>query len=219
MQLDEVPMPIAVAARPRDDRGYPVLAITPWQDGQPKFGFTSTDRVMICAVERRCAICGLRLVAGEAWRVVAADEAVAMITAEKQGVPFVNAAPTVEPPGHRACMVYSAIICPYLARPNARRGHDVSISDFAATKGDQRGEVDGIGGAVAGFAAYEFQRSTFVEFRFRELISFTPHRLGEDQFGLLVELLAGDHADGSQPCPPWLLDDEDLVVERARRYV
>jgi hypothetical protein len=219
MQLDEVPMPIAVAARPRDDRGYPVLAITPWQDGQPKFGFTSTERVMICAVERRCAICGRRLVPGQAWRVVASGEAIAMMAADEQGIPFVNAAPTVEPPGHRACMAYSAIVCPFLARPNARRGHDVSISDFAATRGDQRGEVDGIGGAVAGFAAYEFQLSTFVEFRFQGLIAFTPHRLGEDQFGLLTELLEQDRADPGDVCPPWLLDDEDLAVERARRYL
>jgi hypothetical protein len=218
MQLDEIPMPSLVAALPRDARGYPVLAITPWQDGLPRFGFTSTERVLICAVERRCAICGTPMEPGQAWRVVSADEATAMLDAIERGVPFVNAASTVEPPGHRACMVYSAIVCPYLARPNARRGQDVSIPDFSAVRGDQRGEIDGIGGAVAGFASYEFRHDEFVTFRFADLISCTPHRLGDDQLDSLVELLAAEQSS-DQACPAWLLDDEALAVERARRYL
>jgi hypothetical protein len=221
MQLDEVPMPVAVAALPRDQRGYPVLAITPWRDGEPRFGLTSTERVLVCAVERRCAICGTRLRPGDAWRVVSAAEAVAMIDAQARGVAFVNAAPTVEPPGHRACMLYSAIICPYLARPNARRGQEVVIADFTAARGDQRGEVDGIGGAVAGFGSYEFALTEFVSFTFRNFISCTPHRLGDDQLGFLIEALARDsgRSDGGERCPAYLLDDEDLAVERARRYL
>jgi hypothetical protein len=195
-----------------------VLAITPWQDGQPRFGFTSTERVLICAVERRCAICGTPLDAGEAWRVVSAVEAVSMLDSVDRAVPFVNVAPTVEPPGHHACMTYSAIVCPYLARPNARRGQDVSISDFAATRGDQRGEMEGIGGAVAGFTSYEFQLTEFVMFRFSGLISFTPHHLGEDQIDTLTALLADDRA-ANNGCPAWLLDDEDAAVERASRYL
>ena len=216
MLLSDVPMPATVAARPRDARGYPVLAITPWQDGLPRFGFTSTERVLICAVERRCAICGTPLTPGEAWRVVSAMEAVSMIDSVGRGEPYVNAAPTVEPPGHRACMVYSAIVCPYLARPNARRGQDVAIADFTATRGDQRGEIDGIGGAVAGFRSYEFQLTDVVAFRFAGLISVTPHRLGEDQIGALTDLLINTAEDEA---PPWLLDDEDAAVERASRYL
>jgi hypothetical protein len=218
MLLDEVPMPPAVAALPRDDRGYPVLAITPWQDGRPKFGLTSTERVLICAVERRCAVCGTRLDPGAAWRVVSAAEAVAMRAAAGAGRAFVNTAPTVEPPGHRACMTYSAIVCPYLARPNARRGQDVAIADFAAGRGDRRGEIDGIGGAVAGFASYEFRLAEFVTFTFAGLISVTPHHLGEDQLDALIARLADDESHG-ETCPPWLLADEELTVARARRYL
>lgn len=212
-------MPAAVAALPRDDRGYPVLAITPWADGQPRFGLTSTDRVLICAVERRCAICGTRLVPGEAWRVVSAAEAVAIRDATERGVPFRNAAPTVEPPGHRVCMTYSAVICPYLARPNARRGQDVAIADFRAGRGDRRGEIDGIGGAVAGFSTYEFQMTTTVNFTFQGLLSYTTHRLGDDQFDALIDLIATDPAGSAETCPPYLLDNDELAIERARRYI
>jgi hypothetical protein len=217
MQLDDVPMPAAVAALPRDVRGYPVLAITPWADGVPRFGLTSTERTLVCAVERRCAICGTRLVPGEAWRVVSAAEAIAMRDAAERGIPYANAAPTVEPPGHRACMTYSAMVCPYLARPNARRGQDVTIEGFTAGRGDRRGDIDGIGGAVAGFRTYEFDVTRTVNFRFSGLISFAAHRLGDDQFDALTALLEAPAT--AETCPPYLLDDEDLAVERARRYL
>src|ERR1700760_1668470 len=105
VQLDAIPMPAAVAALPRDPRGYPVLAITPWRDGLPAFGFTGTERVLVCAVERRCAGGGRPLLPGEVWRGVGADEAVAILDALDGGTDFVNAASTVEPPGHRACML------------------------------------------------------------------------------------------------------------------
>ncbi len=210
-------MPHAVAALPRDPRGYPVLAITPWRDGQPRFGFTSTERVLICAVERRCAICGTRMEPRQAWRVVSATEAVAMRDAIATGVAFVNAAPTVEPPGHRECMLYSAIVCPYLARPNARRGQDVAIADFSAERGDARGEIDGVGGAVAGFAGYEFRLDEVVSFTFTGLISAVTHRLGDDQIDALREALAAT-GPANETCPPYLLDDDRLAIERARRY-
>ncbi|MGA8248762.1 MAG: hypothetical protein WB797_17780, partial [Nocardioides sp.] len=124
MQPDQVPMPPAVAARPRDERGFPVLAITPWRDGAPDFAVTSPARILVCAVERRCSICGLGLGKGPVWRVVSADEAVAMAT---HPVDFENLASTVEPPGHRLCMLYAAVVCPWLARPNARRRLEAEV--------------------------------------------------------------------------------------------
>lgn len=196
-----------------------MLAITPWQDGQPQFGFTSTERVLICAVERRCAICGLPLDPSEVWRVVAADEALAILDAIRSGVPYVNAAPTVEPPGHRACMLYSAMACPYLARPNARRGQDVDVDGFAAPRGAARGEVAGIGGAVAGFASYEFRAADHVAFWFAGLIGCTPHLLGADHLDELTVLLAATAGGVAGICPPWLLDDEPAARHRASRYL
>ena len=75
-----------------------MLAITPWRGGVPEFAVTSPARILVCAVERRCSICGLGLGQGPVWRVVGADEAVA-IAGDSAG--FENAATTVEPPGHR----------------------------------------------------------------------------------------------------------------------
>ena len=47
MQPDQVPMPAAIAARPRDPRGFPVLAITPWRDGVPDFANFDAASVLI----------------------------------------------------------------------------------------------------------------------------------------------------------------------------
>jgi hypothetical protein len=48
VRATEIPMRRGVAARPRDERGYPVLAITPWPDGQPHFAATGTARTYTC---------------------------------------------------------------------------------------------------------------------------------------------------------------------------
>jgi hypothetical protein len=213
MQFTDVPMPPAVAVRPRDARGYPVLAITPWIDGVPDFGRTSTERVLVCAVERRCAICGTRLDPNEAWRVVAAEEAVAILSARERGMGYVNAAPTVEPPGHSDCMTYAAAVCPFLARPNARRGQTLAMPHFRAERGDRRGERDGVGGAVVGFRSYQHRLDEVVLFTFTDVFDCRPHRVGEDQAKALVS------GPDRGPFPPWLGDDDLLAVERARRYV
>src|SRR5215470_13250955 len=110
-------MPRAVAARPRDGRGYPVLAIIPWEDGQPRFAATGTARTYICAAERRCSVCGLTMAPGPVWRVVAGPEAEAIDDALAAGRQFLNRQATMEAPGHRLCMLYAAVICPYLSRP------------------------------------------------------------------------------------------------------
>ena len=41
-ELAAVPMPARIARLPRDDRGYPVPAFVPWQDGKPYFPAAST---------------------------------------------------------------------------------------------------------------------------------------------------------------------------------
>lgn len=217
MRFDEVPKPAAIAARPRDERGYPVLAITPWEDGEPRFAVTGTARILICAAERRCSICGTPMAPDEpVWRVVAGEEADAMAAALATGTPYENAASTVEPPGHRACMLYAAVVCPWLARPNARRSNDAAALGFEIARGEQRG----YGGAVAGFEAYEAAVGEFVMFRFRGLIEFRPHELGEEQ---LDELLEAVNAEAGIPaiaeCPPYLLTDESAAEARYAQHL
>jgi hypothetical protein len=217
VRLDEIPMPPAIAARPRDARGYPVLAITPWSNGTPDFAITSTARILVCAVERRCSICGTALNKGPVWRVVSAEEAASIAQALHDGRPFANAAKTVEPPGHRACMLYAAIVCPYLARPAARRGTDASVPHAEFDRGEQHGSADGLTGAVVAFETYEFEVGETVLFRFDGLRSFLPYALGDEHLGALREAIA-DQPTAAGPCPAWLLDDESAAEDRAARY-
>lgn len=212
MRFEDVPKPARIAARPRDARGFPVLAITPWEDGEPKFAATATARILICAAERRCSICGTPMASGEpVWRVVAGEEADAMATALAAGTEYENAAATVEPPGHRACMLYAAVVCPWLARPNARRSNDAAALGFEIARGEQRG----YGGAVVAFEGFEAAVGEFVMFRFRGLREFRPHELGEEQ---LPELRAAVDDEAGTPgvpeCPPYLLDDESAAEAR-----
>lgn len=217
MQPADVPTPARVAARPRDARGYPVLAITPWADGEPRFAVTGTARIHICAVERRCSICGTPMDPGPVWRVVAGEEADAMAAA---GPGYVNRAATVEPPGHRVCMLYAAVVCPWLARPNARRSADAAALGFEI----ERGAARGAGGAVAGFAETEFRLADVVMFRFAGLIEFRPHSLGEEHLGALTEAVAAEQRgcamdDDFAICPPYLLADEDAAERRHAAYL
>jgi hypothetical protein len=211
-------MPAGVSARPRDARGYPVLAISPWRDGEPVFAVTSPERILVCAVERRCSICGLGLGKGPVWRVVGADEAAAIAAASGEHDGFENAARTVEPPGHQACMLYAAVVCPWLARPNARRRLDAQVIGLDVSRGDARGVVGEVGGAVVSFRTYEFTVGERVEFGYHGVVDFLPHLLGEEHLAALQDATAGEVAEAGT-CPPWLLRDETAAQERAQRYL
>lgn len=211
VRLDEIPMPAAIAERPRDARGYPVLAITPWSDGKPDFAVTSTARILVCAVERRCSICGTPLRKGPVWRVVAGEEAAAISAGLN------NVSQTVEPPGHHACMLYAAIVCPYLARPTARRGTDASVPEAEFRRGEAHGSLDGMTGAVVAFDTYEFEAAEAVRFRFSGLREFLPYALGEEHLAALRDAIAAQPA-AAESCPSWLLDDEAAAERRAARY-
>lgn len=220
MLFADIPMPARLAARPRDVRGLPVLAITPWEHGEPRFAITGTARILICAVERRCSICGTEMAPGPVFRVVAGEEADAIGAASAAGVPYANQAATVEPPGHRSCMLYAAVVCPWLARPNARRSADAAALGFDIG----RGEARGAGGAVVGFDRFEFRVGEYVMFRFSGLREFRPHLLGEEQYEALGEAVkaeAGTAETKSETpeCPPYLLADELAAELRHAAYV
>ncbi|GAA2049491.1 hypothetical protein GCM10009839_64330 [Catenulispora yoronensis] len=223
------PVPPLIAALPRDPRGYPIPAITPRDpEGHPTFAITGTARTLICAVERRCSICGTPMPPGPVYRVIAAAETEALAAAQASGRPATNKAPSPEPPGHRECMLFAAFTCPFLARPNARRGQDAHVFGESLTRGTARGSStdtesgDQIGGAVAGFADFEFRYSPGeqVAFLFTGLTELRPHHMGADQ---IPELTAVLEALGSTPwptdgeaCPPYLLDDEAAAEAHAR---
>jgi hypothetical protein len=214
LSLPDIPTPPAIAARPRDSRGYPVPAITPWVDGVPQFASTGIARTFLCAVERRCSICGTEIPDGPVWRVVGGDEAVAITAVLARGGTYHNQAPTAEAPGHRSCMLYAAIVCPYLARPNARRGTPGSAPGLDAERGSRRGA----GGAVAGFQRYEFEYADQVVFRFDGLIEFRPHEFGSAQLTELAAAVADEVVD-VRLAPNYLRADEDAAQRAFSAYV
>jgi hypothetical protein len=72
-------------------------------------------------------------------------------------------------------MLYASMVCPYLARPNARRGLS-AVEPDAMTAHVVRGAVRGSMGAVVGFAEYEYAvTGSQVLFRFLEVVEFLPH--------------------------------------------
>jgi hypothetical protein len=196
VRFEAVPVPPAVGSRPCDARGYPVPAITPWEDGLPQFALTDHGRSADCARGRRCSVCGELMPRGPVWRVVGAAESAAIGEALAAGRPYRNLAPTLEGPGHRACMLYASMVCPYLARPNARRGLAAQTPD-AMTEHVVRGAVRGATGAVVGFADYEFAvTADQVLFRFLDVVEFLPHDTADAHLGeLRAELACAELAD------------------------
>ncbi|MFH8336437.1 hypothetical protein [Streptomyces sp. AM6-12] len=183
-------MPASVEARPRDARGYPVPAITPWEADEPQFALTDYDRSAACARERRCSVCDRAMPQGPVWRVVGAAESAAIGEALAAGRPYRNLAPTLEGPGHRACMLYASMVCPYLARPNARRGMSAAEPDDM-TAHVVRGAVRGGMGAVVGFAEYEYAvTASRVLFRFLDVVEFLPHDTADEHLDELRAELA-----------------------------
>lgn len=187
MRHDQVPMPQPVALRPRDRYGYPVPAVTPWEDGEPRFARTDRDLSAACALERLCSVCNTRMPAGPVWRVVAGAESAAVARAIAEGRTYRNLAPTLEAPGHRACMLYAAMVCPYLARPTARRdAAGAPRTAEEAANDPRRGIPRGESGAVVGFADYEYAvLPERVLFRFLDVIEYLPHITGDEHIDAL----------------------------------
>jgi hypothetical protein len=184
-------MPPSICDRPRDSRGYPVPAITPWEGEEPRFALTDHGRSADCARTRSCSVCGTVMPPGSVWRVVGATEGAAIGEALAAGRPYRNLAATPEGPGHRACMLYASMVCPYLARPNARRGlsaHQPDDMTAHVVRGAVRGEM----GAVVGFGDYEFAITrTQVLFRFFDVVEFLPHDTADAHLEELRAELAG----------------------------
>ncbi|MEU4656833.1 hypothetical protein AB0G32_23360 [Streptomyces sp. NPDC023723] len=206
-------MPTGIAARPQDDRGYPVPAITPWEDGSPQFANTSMRRVFLCVEERRCTVCGREMKPGPVWRVVDGDEA-EMITAvlgvEKE---FLNAAPTGEAPGHRTCMIYAAMVCPFLSSPEGRRGEGSDMYGASLPKGDARGS----GGAIVAYNDYWFKQTAVgpgvVYGAPIEVINYDRAADLQDE---LTAALTNDETTAGK-APAWLGADEHLTESAFRR--
>ena len=223
--LHDIPTPAAVAARPRDARGYPVPAITPWEDGEPLLTVTAPARIHVCAAERRCSVCGLPMEPGPVWRIAGGDESAAIAAAQEAGRAYRTRGGTAEPPGHRACMLYAAVAGPWLA--------GAETGTRAGTKsGTKFGTQEEPGGAVVGFEDFEYAYADYVMFLFHGLREFRPHAGGQEQAAALAEAVALESLEAQRAranagagtpvlpeCPPYLLDDEEAAELRQLLYL
>jgi hypothetical protein len=210
----DIPLPPRVAARPSDERGYPVPAITPWPGGSPAFAQQSSFRTLICLAERRCTVCGTKIPAGPVYRVVDGDIAEDVALALDTGKRYVNLTPAGEGPGHLSCMLYSAVVCPHLASPGARRKIEVTVGLEQLPRGDRRGTQ----AAVVGFDSYNWELGAQgLEIFFGQPIDMLGYTDGPD----LVEELKAEVAREpkmADQCPSYLMND-DAKAERAAKLI
>jgi hypothetical protein len=109
--------PVRIARLPKDHRGYPVPWFVAWfLDGRevgPRVAGAKSDfRILgsgkreLAVRKRLCWICGEPLGVHQVFAI---------------GPMCAVNRTTMEPPGHRACMEYSATACPFLTVPARRR--------------------------------------------------------------------------------------------------
>jgi hypothetical protein len=105
-ELKDTPMPPRIARLPRSANGYPVPWFVAWYDGVPDFRVIDREKYRPALRESRCWLCGDRLGAYKTFPIGPMC-AVNRISSE--------------PPSHLDCATYAARVCPFLARPHAKR--------------------------------------------------------------------------------------------------
>jgi hypothetical protein len=136
VSVDSPTPPPWIAELPQDGRGFYVPAEAGWQSGEPVFSKYSVERTVALAMRRACAVCGYLMPKGSlVYRAFALDDALHMRQYERER------SHDTAGPLHKSCILYSAIVCPYL-RTNGRLGKDSTINP-----GGQRGRR----AAVMGF--------------------------------------------------------------------
>jgi len=105
--------PSRIQALPVDERGYPEPYFVAWIDGKPEFRAMDPNKWMSCVNEKRCWVCGERLGAN-----------LAFVAGPMGGINRTSS----EPPSHLECAHWSAINCPFLARPHMVRREDEVIN-------------------------------------------------------------------------------------------
>lgn len=110
-------MPPAIAALPRDERGYPVPWFVAWVDGKPEFRCADTPKYALAARRKLCWVCGTPLDPKQHVFVIGPMCALTRTTSE--------------PPCHAECATFSALNCPFLCKPKAVR-RDANMPDDAS---------------------------------------------------------------------------------------
>jgi hypothetical protein len=147
---------------------------------------------------------------GPVWRVVDTEETEMLAEVLSRGVgdKFLNMAPTQEGPGHRSCMIYSAMVCPFLGGPEARRGQGANSYGEEIPSGEARGHK----GGVVAYDSCEFRETPVGSgCVYGHPLELLEYERGEDLLDALKEAVDADTEALTGTCPPWLLDDETAV--------
>lgn len=182
----------------------------PWVDGLPTFSAMSLPRAVIIATHRLCAICGLALDASELyWRNGDGDFADMHETLLTAGVAVFGTSSN-ELGGHRECVTYAAMACPYLATDGARTVEAVSVGTTRPV-----GELRGVEATICAHDTYTYEMSPdFIGAHFGQLIRQIRYREGSELAGDLAEAIRIAPARAARPGAPRLWDrdlSEDAI--------
>lgn len=108
---------------PRDRRGFVVPAESAWVDGVPVLSSTSPFRNVALVMRRGCAVCGFEMPRGRpVYRAFAQGDAATIRMYQR---PLAN---DRDVPMHLSCVLYSAMVCPYLREKTSRLGGENTIN-------------------------------------------------------------------------------------------
>jgi hypothetical protein len=116
----EVEAPPQIRIRPRDERGYPILYTSAYnEDGTPNFIMGDPQKVYNCGMGQLCGVCGAFLrdyktYPFPAWRDPAVYCIGGPVSAEKTGV-------FNDPPMHKECAEWAMQVCPWMAFKTYKR--------------------------------------------------------------------------------------------------
>jgi hypothetical protein len=150
---------------------------------------------------------------GPIYQVHDGDWADLMELSLAAGKPVINAAPAKEAPGHRSCILYSAMVCPYISSPNARRQE--SIEHWP--KGTARGEQSGIVG-YQDYNGFEIAEGGFKLDYVVPPIEVLLYDNGIELLDKLIAEIARESGD-VESCPAYLQDDNDYAERVAKRLL
>jgi hypothetical protein len=106
LRKDLPPLPHRMQHLRLDERNYPVPYFVAWVNSKPEFRVADNEKWFKCVRNRHCWVCG-DVVGNHMTFVIGPMCAVNRTTSE--------------PPCHLDCAVFSAIACPFLTLPKAKR--------------------------------------------------------------------------------------------------
>lgn len=110
-------------------RGYPVPAENDWPHGEPSLAIQDWQRFGVLFANGRCSICGCKMRPNDLRYRPTADE-------DRRKSQLAGNNRRSDGPTHYECSLFSAMICPFFATPQARHSESGSErGQFAAVLG------------------------------------------------------------------------------------